>query len=181
MRLNTFGMQIFVLLAALIFLITPLSADSKKKAEKNKRPVLGWAEHVLLYPGPLDLQAKLDTGRTSSTVGVSNLQKFKKGNESWVRFTIQDRQGKELKLERKILRKHTIKGPTAERRSEYVVDLGLCLAGKYIEDELSLSERKEYSQEIRLGRQSLEGNFVIDPALTFTTQPECELPKPVEQ
>jgi hypothetical protein len=162
------------LISCLFFCFVSSSQAEKKKSVTRKRPTLGWVEKTLVMPGSLKLHAKLDTGHLGTAIYARDIQRFKKNKESWARFTLKDRYGKEETLERKILRSVTLKGSSKKTRTEYVVELGICLGGQYFEDEVSLSDRGSFMQELRLGRQSLEGYFVVDPALTYTTKPDCE-------
>lgn len=158
----------------LLLIFAPSNLIAEKKEKIVKRPVLGWLEKAVVFPGELALHAKLDTGRLGSTIVASNIERFTKGKNSWVRFVLKDRYGKEAKIERKILRHATLKSRTGKIYTEYVVELGFCMGGKYFEDELSLSSVTGQPYEIRLGRQSLEGHYQIDPAVTYTTKPDCE-------
>ena len=128
-----------------ILLVLPsiLFANSKDK-KPAKRPVLGWVEKVTLFPGELTLHAKLDTGHAGAAIYARNITRFKKKQESWAKFTIQDRYGKEVTIERKIIRRRSLKVASGATRSEYVVELGLCLGGRYFQDELSLSDRESF-------------------------------------
>jgi hypothetical protein len=150
-----------------------LLAEKKKAKESKKRFPLGWEEKVQVTPGPIVLHAKLDTGHLGSAIYAQNIERFKRKKESWVKFTLEDRYGHKTTLERKILRRATLKSAGNRQRTEYVVEIGLCLGGKYFEDEIRLSDRGGFAHELRLGRQSLEGHFFVDPSMSYTTQPAC--------
>lgn len=162
------------LVAFSLFLVPALGSAEKKESASDKRPHLGWEEKVALEDSGVVLHAKLDTGHVGSSVHAEDVKRFKKKGESYVRFVVKDRYGHKAPFERKILRRATLKGKGNRISTEYVVELGLCLGGQYFEDEVSLSNREGFSQELRLGRQSLEGHFVVDPALSYTVKPECK-------
>jgi hypothetical protein len=159
----------------LIILLAPFLAFAEKSEKKvPTRAVLGWMEKAIVFPGELELQAKLDTGRLGSSIAAYEIQRFTKNKKSWVKFLLKDRYGKKASIERKILRHSTLKSRSGKIYTEYVVELGFCMGGKYFEDELSLSSSIDQSYEIRLGRQSLEGHYQVDPAVTYTTKPDCK-------
>lgn len=165
------------LFVVLLVLLAPVLASAEKSIEKKpaKRAVLGWEEKVTIVPEGIILHAKLDTGHHGTSVYAHNIKKLKEKKDSWVQFVLKDRYGNEASFERKVIRRVTLKGSGNRIRTEYVVELGVCLGGKYFEDEISLSDREAFSQELRLGRQSLEGHFIVDPALTYTTKPDCDV------
>lgn len=167
------------LFVVLLVALTPVLASAEKSTEKKpaKRAVLGWEEKVAIVPEGIILHAKLDTGYHGTSVYAHNIKRIKEKKDSWVQFDLKDRYGNEASFERKVIRRLTLKSAGNRIRTEYVVELGICLGGKYFEDEISLSDREAFSQELRLGRQSLEGHFVVDPALTHTTKPDCEFKK----
>lgn len=169
--------KLLLLLSVLLWCSGVAVHAEKKESSSKKRPILGWVEKASVLPAGLQLHAKLDTGHLGSAIYARDVKRYKKKKESWVRFTLKDRYGKEDTFERKILRSVTLKGASNKTRTEYVVELGLCLGGQYFEDEVSLSNREGFMQELRLGRQSLEGHFTVDPALKFTTKPDCEAGK----
>lgn len=148
---------------------------AEKKEKKPERPILGWSEKITLVPGELTLHARLDSSRASSTLHVSGIKRFVKGKQVYVKFAVKDRYGNQDNLERKVLRSSGILTVSGTKLSRYVVELGFCIGGEYFEDEIALSDKLNSNYDIRLGRQSLEGHFVIDPALSYTTKPDCKV------
>lgn len=185
---------VFLFLALLSVLTTPaLQAQETKveKAESSKivpadsefeRKVVGWSEKIRLEDGTLLLHAELDPTRQNSAVRVDEIEKFKAAEKKeksskkkihHVRFTLRDRYGHEKTFERPIVRLQRIRTASGKTRTEYVVELGICLGDRYVEDEFVVSKAKISDFEVRLGRETLEGHFVIDPALTYTVLPSC--------
>ena len=59
-------------------------------AEADERDIFGWVERVVLREAGFELKAKLDTGAETSSLDAVDIRRFKRGGESWVRFTIED-------------------------------------------------------------------------------------------
>lgn len=165
---------------AFALILTPAPFPSAfaeiKESTKQQRPIIGWTEKIKVYPGGLVLHAEFETGTAQSSIHADKIKEFKKKDKPWVKFVLHDRYGKEAKLEREVLRMAKLKNARGETRKVPVVEFGLCIGSWYMEDEISLLDRSTLDHDLRIGRQTIEGNFVVDPALTFTLQPECKKP-----
>ena len=52
--------------------------------------IVGWVEVVQLHADrPITLKAKMDSGAKTSSLAVTDLQRFSRRGQSWVRFRIQ--------------------------------------------------------------------------------------------
>ena len=56
-------------------------------------PVFGLVEQVRLYPGEIDVRAKLDTGADNSSLHAVGISRFKRKGEKWVHFQTLDENG----------------------------------------------------------------------------------------
>ena len=137
------------------------------------KPVLGWAEKVRVSPGGLILHAKLSPATDVLSINAQNMSAFKRSGKRYVRFEISDRYGNEQKLELPVLRKASIKRLTGKSQSRYVVELGLCLAGLYQEEEVTLVDRSSSEYDMIIGRDFLAGRVIVDPSSSFTAEPKC--------
>jgi hypothetical protein len=136
---------------------------------------LGWRERLALpqFGIPL-LKVKLDTGARSSSLHVDELETFVRDGDTWLRFMVG--------LGRRSVRQVHCEAPACDRR--VVVDTGggrserwfirteVMLAGKRFEVDMNLTDRRHMLFPMLLGRTSLIGRFVVDPALSYT------LPRP---
>lgn len=134
---------------------------------------LGWIERVRLNPGALDLEAKLDTGAKTASLGVEGVETFEQGGMEWARFTVSDRNGRSVTLERPVVRTVRIRRAEAKTVRRLVVTLEVCVADVRREVEVTLTDRSNQDHPMLLGRSSMQGKIVVDPSRTFTTAPNC--------
>ncbi|WP_126455069.1 ATP-dependent zinc protease [Sulfuriflexus mobilis] len=153
----------------LLALITLLCLNQTIAAKE----VLGWVENARIYPGGIELKAKLDTGAKTTSLGCECFNFIERNGKKWIRFTIKDGIGTALTLERKIERMGTIKRHFGESQKRPVIKLGICLSGTYRQTEVNLVDRKGMNYQLLIGRSFLEQHFIIDPAKTFTKKPLC--------
>ena len=157
---------------AAVSLIVPATSSSE-------RIVVGWGEKIRLAGSEILLHAELDPTRQHSSIRVDNVEEFEtskkksKKKKKHVRFTLEDRYGHSVTYEKEVQRSQRIRTASGKTRTDLVVELGVCLGNRYVEDEFILSKKKVNEYEARLGRETLEGNFIIDPALTYTVTPSC--------
>ncbi len=71
--------------------------------------VIGWVENVGVTPSNVVVKAKIDTGADSSSLHCDCINKFIRDGESWVSFMLTDVDGKEVVVEKKLLRKVKVK------------------------------------------------------------------------
>ncbi|NMC63185.1 MAG: hypothetical protein GYA55_08445 [SAR324 cluster bacterium] len=159
----------------LLFLsIFPIFCSAQDEFEpRKKRQTVGWIEKVKISPGDLILQAKLDPGSSYSSIYGENIKKLRKSKKLMVSFELSDRYGTSAKISRDILRSEKIKEPDGKQKEYHVISLGMCLGKSYFEDEVRLIDKKHDDYDIKIGRQALEGNVLIDPSAKLSSSPEC--------
>ena len=139
----------------------------------EQRPVFGWVEKVLVTPGDLPIHAKLDTGADFSSLSAENVEEFDKDGVPWVRFSIKNRYGKKTKFEKEIKRMAVIKRHNGKNQRRAVIRLGICLGHSYMEEDVNIVDRSRFEYQMLIGRSYLAGLATIDPAVTYTTEPNC--------
>jgi len=140
----------------------------------SARELVGWLESVTINSVNLKLDAKLDTGAKTTSLGYSSIQFFQRGRQPWVRVGVSDKKNRTAILEKRIVRTVTIKqhlGEAPHRRP--VIMLGICLKHTYKTVEVDLMDRKGFNYTLLLGRNFLANDFVVDAAAKFTQQPQC--------
>ena len=122
--------------------------------------VVGELERIWIDPPQAVLEARVDTGASSSSLHSENLVEFERDGDDWVRFDI--RLGEDMvTLEREILRYVRVyqqADPEGSRRP--VVSLRVRLGNLNQEVEFTLADRSHLDFELILGR-----NFLTDVAL----------------
>lgn len=163
-----------LLLASGFFLYVVSAHADRKLTEPKERQVVGVVERVLLYPEAILLDAKLTPGSEGNVLHAENISLFRKNGENWVRFTTDDRKGTNQTLERKISGQSKMRTSDGSVRERYLVLSGVCIDDIYFELELGLASRKNFEEEMRIGRDALSGHLIIDPARKKTTKPNCD-------
>lgn len=139
--------------------------------------IAGWVEKVGFGDEGAIIKAKLDTGAKTSSIHAENIEKFKKDDDHWVRFTLmlEDKKGKlhEIAMEAPRSRRVKIKNHDGDHERRVVVDLDFCFDGRQHTAEFTLANRSEYIYSVLLGREFLKGVAVVDPDATFLTKAAC--------
>lgn len=122
--------------------------------------VVGELERIWIDPPQAVLEARVDTGASSSSLHSENLVEFERDGDDWVRFDIRLDEDM-VTLEREILRYVRVyqqADPEGSRRP--VVSLRVRLGNLNQEVEFTLADRSHLDFELILGR-----NFLTDVAL----------------
>jgi hypothetical protein len=153
-----------------LWMIASLSFASEKE-------LIGRVERVRIYPGNLLVQARIDTGADLSSIDCDCITSFKRNGEDWVRFVVYTVDGRPTFMEQKIVRMAKIKRDFGEVQERIVLRLGICLGSIYKETEVNLADRSGLTYPMLIGRDFLDGNFLVDPSLRYKTKPRCKVPK----
>jgi len=161
-----------------LIVLTSLVLLANGVAHGAEKITAGWIEPVQITPGGLVLDAKLDTGATTSSLNCQCSEPQQRGGKDWVRFSVQGKDGKMVDLEREVVRKAKIKRHFGDKQERLVVKLGLCLGQVYKEVEVTLVDRTGFSYPLLIGRNFLTGNILVDSGVERTTSPSCKVPAP---
>lgn len=151
----------------------PSSSGEARSSSKSNRPVVGWIEKVALAQGAIVLNAKLDTGADYSSLHAHDIEEFERDGVVWVRFQVIDRIGRDIMVERRVIRTTSIKRMGGKSQKRNVIRMGLCLGDIYLKSDVNLVDRSDFKLQMLLGRNFLAGSVSIDPAISFTTEPRC--------
>jgi len=158
-----------------VILVTAVFASPWSALAADK-PVVGWVENVTINGEPMILPAKIDTGAQTSSLHCDCITPIEKDGEQWVQFGITGIDGKSVRLRRKVERIAKVKTHKGEPSERMVVRIGVCLAKVYREVEVTLVDRSKYEYAMLVGRNFLEGQFVVDPGAMNLTEPACKTP-----
>ncbi|MCF2950070.1 RimK/LysX family protein [Paraglaciecola aquimarina] len=116
------------------------------------------------------LEARVDTGATTSSLHVDNIQEFERDNQTWISFDIHPDVHDVNKLVRreaipKSLRKVKSSNGTFERR--YVIETDILIADMQWQIQLTLTDRSSMKYLMLLGRETMAGRLVVDPEHEF--------------
>ncbi|MDR3603278.1 MAG: ATP-dependent zinc protease [Desulfomonilaceae bacterium] len=155
----------------LIFLTAMIAPGNLYAQEKQ---TVGWIEKAHITPGDITLDAKLDTGADSCSVNALDIKEFERDGRTWVRFTIADKKGQKVTLEREMVGVKKVKRHGCPNQERYVVNLGICIGNYYSEIEVGLVDRRVLKYPLLIGRNFMAGRLIPDPSVEYTTKPACQ-------
>lgn len=132
------------------------------------KKVLGWKEMVVLSGlGDIALLAKLDTGARTSALHAENLTLSRQHSKLWVEFELPDiHEAVPRRFRMPVVEHRKIKSSIGSSQIRPVVLLALNLAGQSWAAEVTLTDRSDMELPMLIGRSSLKGRFLVDPART---------------
>lgn len=139
---------------------------------------LGWLERIRLQPWDIVVKAKLDTGAKTAAIHATDVTRFERAGEKWVRFKLsldhRDPQSETILVEKPLARDINIKlRGTTKNDSRPTVKLDFCLGGSRFEGLFTLVNRSKFNYPVLLGRRFLADLAVIDPASRYSAEPTC--------
>ena len=139
----------------------------------NAKEMIGWVENVQIFPGNIIVKAKIDTGADTSSINSEFSRLYKRDGKQWIKFSVTDIHGKTFWIDKKIIRKVRVKKHYGELQRRPLIRMGLCINNHYKETYVSLIDRSEFNYNLLIGRNFLQGHFIVDPSLTFMAKPHC--------
>lgn len=155
--------------------ITDQQGKAATQAVTGDMVVIGEIESVHFIDNKVLLAARIDTGATTSSLGATDIVKMERDGKKWLRFTMQDKQA--TVVERPLSRTINIKRHNAEAQQRYVVEMNISIAGKVMKREFSLVDRGSFSFPVLIGRNILQGEFLVDVSTQNTTSALSEAGK----
>jgi hypothetical protein len=149
------------------------AALSASAALAGELPTIGWVEPVRIEGTGLLVEAKIDTGADYSSLDARDIKAFEKDGSEWVSFAAVGRGGKRVTVERRIYRYATIDRAGGSKQRRPVVLLGLCLGSVYRVVQVNLVDRGTLEYRMLVGRDFLQGRYLVDSARTQVTTPSC--------
>lgn len=146
-------------------------------SSEQQTQTVGWVEKAKIPGVEKEVKAKLDTGAKTTSINAEILEKPDKDSESggMVKFRFLDGEGNKEVFERPIVRWVQIKSREGADIRRPVVRMKLCVAGRWIEEEVNLADRDDFNYPILIGRNMLkQGKFTVDSSQTFTVNPVCK-------
>jgi hypothetical protein len=160
-------------LCGLILIITVLQIHVRPAIAAEKQ-VAGWVEKVILFPGHLEIKAKLDTGARNSSLNANNIEEFERDGATWVRFQVKNWKDRTVNMEARIVRITKIKQHGTQTAVRPVIRLGICLGNVYKEVEVNLEDREKFKYQMLIGRSYLRDSILVDPSVSFKAKPNCQ-------
>ena len=136
------------------------------------RLVLGWEEWVAMPDlGVPAIKAKIDTGAKTSALHAEKIEEYTSGAISRVRFTIRPaprRPDISVVCTAPIIDHRPVTSSNGITENRFVIETTIGIGGQAWQIEVSLSNRRDMTYRMLLGRQALKGGSVlIDPGASF--------------
>ena len=162
------------------FLLAGGTAYADTADAMDGKNLLGWLEFVRVSDLDIRLDAKLDSGATTSSihaiiVSAPDRKKFDDEDEPRdIIFKVVNDKGVERTVESEITRWAAIKTKKGGVLYRPVVELELCLGGIPIEGEVTLADRGHFNYETLIGRNMLKSaGIVVDSSEIYTNKARC--------
>ena len=130
--------------------------------------LLGAVEKVRLEPPGVIYSARIDTGAEGSSIHATNIIRFERDGEKWVRFELDFDEEDPVVMERKVERRVLVRQASVdevERRVKILMNMTL---GSYTDlVEFSLNDRSDMEYPVLIGRNVLRNNAVVDVSREF--------------
>jgi len=157
--------------------LAPLSLEAATNVPADKAcpdisgfVIIGEAEKVTIKSKDLRLNARIDTGAQTSSLGAIDQQPFERDGKKWVQFSVQDpNTGTLVDYKLPVVRIAEIKRHGAETQKRYVVKLKVILGNIEMEREFTLADRSRFTFPMLIGRNVLSGKYIVDVNRKFST------------
>lgn len=144
-------------------------------SQVTAHPAIGWVEYADVGKQNFRLEAKIDTGADFSSINAEILKEFSVDGEKWIQFKIENQQKQYMNLERKIERYAEIKGRLMSSKKRPVIKLDVCVGNISRNIEVNLAQRKNFKYPMLIGRNFLQGFFLVDSEIIHTIPPSCKV------
>ncbi|MFT6896402.1 MAG: hypothetical protein ACJA13_000803 [Paraglaciecola sp.] len=137
----------------------------------RKKPIVGTLELCDLPELTIHaLNVRVDTGATTSSLHVDNIEEYHHGEELWVSFDIHPDMhnvAQIVRREAKVDAIKRVKSSTATLEKRYTIKTQIQMAELTWSIQLTLTDRSEMTYLMLLGREAMAGKFLVDPELEY--------------
>lgn len=116
------------------------------------------------------LHIRVDTGATTSSLHVDNIEEFDKQGDLWVSFDIHPDLhdvSEIVRREAKVEAIKKVKSSTANKECRYTIITKIVMAKMEWSIQLTLTDRSEMNYLMLLGRQAMSGRLIVDPEFEY--------------
>ncbi len=162
----------------LLFISFNINVYAKQKAltpnelKCEGKLIIGEKEYAYLPKYKMTMEARIDTGATTTSIDARNIKPMEMDGKKWVKFELVDRKTKKTAKDKKPeVKMVSIKRHGAEDQIRYAVKLRINISdlSQYIL--VTLTDRSKYTFPVLIGRNFLNGVAIVDVTKAFTKQP----------
>ena len=146
-----------------------MANQKKNKTSITQYTPIGWREWIYLpkykfFP----IKAKIDTGAASSALNASNIKKYKKGKDLWIKFELE--QSKQIiNINSKLLKYKKITNSFGDTETRPVIQMMIKLGKHSWSTEVTLATRSSMAYPMLIGRSSLKKKHIIHSHKSYLT------------
>lgn len=143
--------------------------------KETELPFVGWREVVSLPKFKLkDLRAKIDTGAKTSALHADSIELITVQGKKFVKFTFITEDGKNHTIKSPFIEERTIKSSNGDKTIRPVVRTEIVMGKERFEIEVTLINRDLMGFKMLIGREALNGRFLINPSKHNLLKPKKE-------
>ena len=147
--------------------------------------MIGWREWIALPGLGIDrIKVKIDTGARSASLHAYDIQRFRRKGVRMVRFRVHPIQRDfrtVVDAEAELIGERKVRSSTGIQTLRPVITTEMELMGRRRVIEVTLTRRDTMGFRMLLGRQAVQGHFLVDPARSYlAASPQAEGPNFVE-
>jgi len=143
--------------------------------QEQSSVLIGETEPVYLEPSGLILDARIDTGATTSSLNAVDLQPFERDGKAFVRFHLRHAgSGELIAVERPVLSYVKIKRHNQTPQRRPVVKLRAVIGSIDQHVKFTLTDRSNYQYQVLIGRNFLRDFAVVDVSEKHLTTPQLQ-------
>lgn len=138
---------------------------------KDKKSSLGWREWVFLPQlSPIKINAKIDTGASTSALHAEEISFFTRKGVKMVKFRIFPHQRSRLDsawVEAVYVEKRRIRSSVGHETLRPVIRTKIAIGDELFEAEVTLVNREMMGFRMLLGRAALKGRYWVNPGASY--------------
>jgi hypothetical protein len=142
------------------------SDDDADLSEIGTKQVIGMVEKVLVEPGGMILDARVDTGANKTSLGAENLQIVKEDGQDWALFSV-----KGTPVRTKVVKYVRIKQHGAPSQRRPVVRIKVTLGNVTQIVPATLTDRSNFKYKVLVGVNFLKDHFIVDVSRKYVKEP----------
>lgn len=122
------------------------------------------------------IPAKIDTGARTSSLHATDIERFDRGGQRWVRFILDLGQGRNEAVTCEVPRadRRIITSSNGESQDRFIIRTQVVLGEHTFRAEFSLADRSDMKFPILIGRTALRSRFLVDPGRSWLQSPKNE-------
>ncbi len=141
-----------------------------------EKTTIGWREWVHLPDlGLPNIKAKVDTGAKTCALHAFRVEPFERDGQPWVRFALhpnQDDDHTEIECEAPVVDRREVTNSGGYTQLRYVIATRILAGPHEFTAQVTLTNRDTMRFRTLLGRNAMEGRFIVDVDQGFLLEPQ---------